>query len=176
MIFVEAPKEVKAKGKKLFLAGGITNCPDWQAMLIESLKDEDLDLIVYNPRRANFPIDDPDASEEQIAWEYKHLKGADILVFWFSRGSLNPIVLYELGMWGNSSDRPLCICLDPEYERIQDVEIQTSLSRPDVDIFYPEDDDEGVELVKDWIIGQVENKKKSYKLSTLNRKRNSFNY
>lgn len=134
-LVIEAPNEVfnieNAKNVKVFLAGGITNCPDWQSELIEKLKYLPK-VTIYNPRRANFPIDDPNASEEQITWEYIHLQNADVVVFWFSRGSLNPIVLYELGMWGNSrAGRPMIIGIDPEYERKQDVVIQTVLAKPD---------------------------------------------
>jgi len=130
-IVIESPNEVysleNSENKKIFLAGGISNCPDWQMELIGRLKG--IPATLYNPRRANFPMDDPNAAEEQITWEYEKLKAADIIVFWFSRGSLNPIVLYELGRWGNSSDKPIVIGIDPEYERTQDVEIQTVLSR-----------------------------------------------
>lgn len=138
-LIIEAPNEVTSlkdkKNLKLFLAGGITNCPDWQKIVIEELKDVPY-LTIYNPRRANFPIDDPDAAKEQITWEYKHLSDSDIILFWFSRGSLNPIVLYELGKYGTSSKRPIVIGLDPKYERKQDVEIQTKLARPEVKITY----------------------------------------
>lgn len=132
---VEAINEVynidKHQSKKVFLAGGITNCPDWQSELIEKVKNFDK-LVIYNPRRKNFPIGDPNATEEQIVWEYEHLRDADVLVYWFSRGSLNPIVLYELGRWGNSSDRHMIIGIDPEYTRHDDVVIQTILSRPNI--------------------------------------------
>jgi len=138
-IIVEAINEVYSlennRNIKLFLAGGISNCPDWQSKVLEEIKDVD-GLTVYNPRRKNFPINDPKAAEEQITWEYEKLKDADVIAFWFSRGSLNPIVLYELGRWGNSSGKHIVIGIDPEYERQQDVEIQTMLSRPEVDIIY----------------------------------------
>jgi len=129
---------------KIFLAGGITNCPDWQSETIGAMeiysfpKTQGIfsfikqNITIYNPRRKNFPIDDPNAAEVQIVWEYKHLQGADLVVFWFSRGSLNPIVLYELGRWGNSSDKPIIIGVDEEYERKKDVIMQTGLARPDV--------------------------------------------
>lgn len=137
-IVIESPNEIYSlenyKNLKMFLAGGITNCPNWQSYVINELKDLS-NLTIYNPRRKNFPIDDPSASEEQIIWEYNHLRDADILFFWFSRGSLNPIVLYELGMWANSSDIPVFIGIDPKYERKQDVYIQTKLARPDVIIY-----------------------------------------
>ena len=132
-LIITAPEEIYSvqnnKNVKMFLAGGITNCPDWQSYVVNELKDIE-NLTVYTPRRKNFPINDPNAAEEQIAWEFQHLKEADILFFWFSRGSLNPIVLYELGMWCNTGKKLSLIGIDPEYERKQDVIIQTKLARP----------------------------------------------
>ena len=132
MRIVESPDPYKAvRGETdLFLAGGITNCPDWQAEMLKKLKG---DIVVYNPRRANFPIDDPNAAKEQITWEYNRLKVAKEILFWFSRGSLNPIVLFGYGMWGLSkwSSKKIFIGVDPEYERKQDVYIQTELVRDD---------------------------------------------
>jgi len=135
-IIIESPNEIHSlenyNNLKMFLAGGITNCPDWQSYVVNELRDIE-GLTIYNPRRKNFPIHDPKAAEEQIIWEYNHLRDADILFFWFSRGSLNPIVLYELGMWVNcSSDIPAIIGVDPGYERKQDVYIQTKLARPEL--------------------------------------------
>ena len=135
-IVIEAPKRFfNKKLTSLFLAGGITNCPQWQNDLIKYLKDID-DLVIYNPRRKNFSIHDSGAAEEQITWEYDYLKKCDIISFWFSKGSLNPIVLYELGMYGNSDNRIIFIGMDTEYERKRDVIVQTELARPDVKIVY----------------------------------------
>lgn len=138
-IIIEAVNEYyglsKQQMKKLFLAGGITNCPNWQKDIISKIKDID-NLIVYNPRRNNFPIGDQNAAIQQIVWEYEHLESADIIVFWFSNGSLNPIVLYELGRWGNSTKKDIIVGIDTEYERKQDVVIQTLLSRPDTRFVY----------------------------------------
>jgi len=142
-LIVEAINEIysveNTHNVKLFLAGGITNCPDWQSVLIDDLK-EISHLTIYNPRRKNFPINDPSATESQITWEFNHLRDCDIALFWFSRGSLNPIVLYELGLWGNSNNRPMILGIDPQYERKADVIYQTSLARPEVDIFESLDD------------------------------------
>lgn len=140
-IVIEAPNHYTPKENELslFLGGGITSCPDWQSELIELLKDVP-DLVLYNPRRKNFPIDDPNASKEQITWEHDYLQEVDILVFWFSKGSLNPIVLYELGRYGNSSERMLFIGMDKEYKRSQDVLIQTELDRPEVEVVYSLED------------------------------------
>ena len=142
-LIIEAPNEIysieNTHNIKLFLAGGITNCSDWQKEIIAKIKDFP-NLTIYNPRRENFPITDPKASEQQITWEFQHLKNANIVIFWFAKGSLNPIVLYELGMWGNSNDRPILVGIDPQYERKQDVLIQTALSRPEVIIYISIDD------------------------------------
>jgi len=137
-VVVEAPNEVYSlyteARKKIFLAGGISNCSDWQSELIKKVQYKNVTL--YNPRRVYFPMNDSSEAERQIIWEYRHLKEADGIVFWFSKGSVNPIVLYELGKWGNSSDKKIIVGIDKEYERKEDVIIQTKLSRPDVEIVH----------------------------------------
>lgn len=120
--------------KSLFLAGGISNCPDWQSELI-ALLSNCKNLTIFNPRRPNYPMDDPGEAQVQIKWEYDHLKTADMIVVWFSKGSINPIVLYELGTWVNArTDIPAFIGIDPGYERADDVIIQTKLARPEIQI------------------------------------------
>ena len=134
---VTAPDYNYYEGKSIFLAGGITSCPLWQNDLIDMLRKMDLgkeQVVLYNPRRKNFPIHDPNASNEQITWEYKKLRDSEMVIFWFCRGSINPIVLYELGMWGNSRATPIAIGVDPLYERKQDVIIQTGLARPALEV------------------------------------------
>ncbi len=132
----EAVTEENGNGFRLFLAGGITNCPDWKSILIEKIKNTNVetDLDIYNPRRKNFPIHDKEAGLEQMKWEFKRLKQADMTIYWFSRGSLNPISLYELGMWGNSRTTPVIIGIDEKYERSNDVITQTTLARSNVPI------------------------------------------
>src|SRR5262249_22968491 len=113
----------------VFLAGGITNCPDWQAEMTTHLQDEPVTLL--NPRRCNFPIGAPDAAPKQIAWEHRHLRLADAVLFWFPCETLCPIVLYELGAW-SMTDKPLFVGAHPAYERLHDVVVQTGLVRADV--------------------------------------------
>jgi 5,10-methenyltetrahydromethanopterin hydrogenase len=129
-LVVESPNEAytinnETDHKKVFLAGGITDCPDWQADFIKLMEDVD-NVTLYNPRRASFDVKDPDATEVQIVWEHRHLDEADIIIYWFSRGSLNPIVLYELGKYINT-DKKILIGMDPEYTRKTDVEVQSKL-------------------------------------------------
>jgi hypothetical protein len=138
MQYIEAvSSESQSCPVSVFLAGGITNCPDWQAEIVRKLSAAD--LTVVNPRRISFPIDDPDAAQAQIEWEYYWLRGTDIVSVWFSAGSLNPIVLFELGSALERCEHLIVGC-DPQYERRQDVRLQTYLRRPELDIVYSLDD------------------------------------
>ena len=137
---IEAINEYQPKDDEIcvFLGGGITNCPLWQKELIELLKNED--IVIYNPRRKIFPFDDPNECNKQIEWEFKYLNTADVRVFWFSKGSFNPIVLFEYGKWlrhasinsNLNMSEFLFVGMDSEYIRRRDVEIQTELEYPEV--------------------------------------------
>ena len=131
MVYVEAPDTTESDNKSIFFAGGITGCSDWQTELKEKLKD--LDIIIYNPRRKDFPIHDPTAAQAQITWEFQHLRKADAISFWFGPETMQPIVLFELGSWV-VSNKPIVVGVDPKYQRKQDVEIQTKLARPELKI------------------------------------------
>lgn len=115
--------------KSLFMAGGISGCPDWQTEFIERLKDND--GLLFNPRRANFDINDPSAAEIQIQWEHYHLRRARAVSFWFPHETLCPIVLFELGAW-SMTDKPIFVGCHPLYKRRYDVVMQLKLSRPKV--------------------------------------------
>lgn len=135
---VEAPNELysiqnEVENVKIFMAGGITNCPNWQREFISYFEGYDY-VTLFNPRRYDFDITDPNASEKQIVWEHRHLEEADIIIYWFSRGSLNPIVLYELGKYIGSG-KHIFIGIDEEYERRYDVEVQSRLMNYDREFF-----------------------------------------
>jgi hypothetical protein len=133
MRYIEALENLESNkaGLSVFLAGGITSCPDWQQELVQLLQDTDLTCL--NPRRANFPMADPTAASQQITWEHQHLRLADAISFWFCAEALQPITLYELGAW-SMTNKPLFVGIHPDYPRRQDVEIQTNLARPDIKI------------------------------------------
>jgi len=131
MKYIEAPQRYQGNKISLFLAGGITGCPDWQKDMVMRLQD--VSLVLLNPRQVNFPIHDPSAAKKQITWEHTHLQEATAIAFWFPCETLCPIVLYELGAWSMTQKR-LFVGVHPECKRIQDVYIQTSLARPDVHI------------------------------------------
>lgn len=129
---VQAPSEAKHKGIKLFIAGGISNCPKWQDQLVEKLSNEPKllkfkkkNIIIFNPRCIEIPEEEP-----QIKWEFKRLKKSDIISFWFSEGSLNPITLFEYGSHFKSKDKKIIVGCHPDYERRTNVITQTKLENP----------------------------------------------
>jgi hypothetical protein len=130
MTHVEAPAEYDGPGPSLFLAGGITGTLDWQTEIVGHLAH--LPLVILNPRRRNFPMDDPTAAESQIAWEYRHLRRATAVLFWFPPETLCPIALFELGGRVLVPHQVLFVGTDPRYGRRVDVEIQLRLARPEV--------------------------------------------
>ena len=110
----------------VFLAGGITGCPDWQSEISKAL--EGLPLTIFNPRRDVF-LDKPGIGEEQIRWEFERLRSADLVSFWFAKETLNPIVLFELGA-AMERPTPIIVGMDPGYARKADLETQIKLRRP----------------------------------------------
>jgi hypothetical protein len=133
VIYVEAPTpyhdvlpDEARDWPKVFLAGGITGCRDWQGDIARVFAP--FKMVVMNPRRETFDVTDPNASEAQITWEFNHLIAADLIMFWFSHETVQPITLFELGSWLHS-DKPLVVGVDPRYSRAADVRIQSSLVR-----------------------------------------------
>ncbi len=127
-MYIEAPAPIPARGRCVFLAGGITGCPDWQAEAAAALGD--LDVILLNPRRRATP-QRRDAAE-QIGWEYHGLRRADLVLFWFPASqSVQPISLYELGAHAAGGKR-IVVGADPGYLRRADVVLQLSHARPGV--------------------------------------------
>ena len=132
-MYIECPTECDALDRRsIFLAGGITGCPDWQADARVMLEGSGLDLDILNPRRRTFPTG-PGVADDQIAWEYRHLRKASAILFWFPKETLCPITLYELGAW-SITNKPIFIGCDPSYQRTVDVVIQTQFARPDVTV------------------------------------------
>jgi hypothetical protein len=124
---------VERDGISVFLAGGITGCPDWQSEVIELLR-EDINLrgsvgdnaYVLNPRRPDFDVNNHTLSEQQIRWEFEHINRADLMLFWFPAETLCPITLYELGR-AVGSNKKVFIGIHPEYKRKFDLEVQCGL-------------------------------------------------
>lgn len=111
----------------LFLAGGISNCPDWQSGTAETLSD--LDIVVHNPRRRGVLADEEAVG--QIEWEHQALADSDAILFWFPKETLCPITLFELGVW-SAKGVPLIVGTHPDYARRLDVVTQLRLARPEI--------------------------------------------
>lgn len=117
----------------VFLAGGITNCPDWQKMVIDELsKYDDTDLLViFNPRRTFL-----DVTYTSAAWEFEQIRRADLYSMFFCDGpSDQPICMYELGKMTseisngyNDDINGLIITCMSGYRRLEDVLMQTELA------------------------------------------------
>lgn len=150
MKYIECPNVLENEEtlKSLFVAGGITNCPNWQKQFAELLKNEDVAFL--NPKRENFPNigENLEVTKEQIAWEYKHIKVADAISFWFTDATIQPITLFELGK-ACIAKKNLFVGVDPNYERREDVEIQLGLERPNVKVVYSLED--LAEQVRCWL-------------------------
>ena len=117
----------------VFLAGGITGCPDWQQQLKETPLFREYPVDFLNPRQPSFDVNNPNATQNQISWEHAHFKVADAVLFWFCAETVQPITLFELGVQ-LSGNKPLFIGVNPNYARKQDVILQTRLARPDVSV------------------------------------------
>ena len=150
MRYIEALTEYDGAGPSVFLAGGISGAVDWQADVVSRLAD--LPLVILNPRRENFPIDDPAAAPAQIEWEFRHIRRATAVLFWFPHETLCPIALYELGGRALVREQPLFVGTHPDYQRRLDVEVQLRLARPEVRVV--SDLSALAEQVREWIIGR----------------------
>ncbi len=133
MKHVQPPIEFEGSQPSIFLAGGISGCRNWQQRMANLLAGSR--LAVLNPRRDEFPLNDPDAGRQQITWEFQHLRQATARLFWFPPETLCPIALFELGGWMKTRE-PLFVGMHPNYARRFDLEMQLHLARPDVSPVY----------------------------------------
>lgn len=127
----ETPKD-NFQPYSIFLAGGITGCPDWQEEALSILESSPVTSSwdVYNPRRKTFDVSDPTASDFQIEWEHKHLRRVHEVFFWFPKEGQCMITLLELG-WALGRGCPIRVGCHPEYVRAFDVRKQTRLAKDD---------------------------------------------
>ena len=136
---ITAPSTEKPIYTSIFLAGGITNCKNWQKEVIKELEFEN--ISIFNPRQENFDITDKNASFKQIFWEFERLEQMDIFSIYFCNSeSDQPICMYELGRnilkmqnrFPNDWEKRIIISVEDEYKRKKDVIIQTQLCAPKI--------------------------------------------
>lgn len=141
MKVITAPEAYLPEEKDVivFLAGGITGCSDWQSEVIRKLerKSNTDNLVIINPRRTVFDLDDKNKSIEQIKWEHQYLSNCDIFSAYFTSDTVQPITLYELGRYSTDFmyryDRSeimwrVLVSIEDGYSRTNDVGIQTLLT------------------------------------------------
>ena len=138
--YIEAPEDTPTENEQsIFLAGGISDCKDWQKEVAKELEEID-NLTVVNPRRKNFEMFKSKAqfseSAKQITWEYERLRRVSQILFWFTDETVQPITLYELGAtlernarYFNkaSGGQRVFLGVDPDYVRVFDVHVQAKL-------------------------------------------------
>jgi hypothetical protein len=121
-----APIELDGKTPTIFLAGSIDMgaAEDWQAVVVESLRD--LDVVILNPRRDEWnaswaqSIENP-LFREQVEWELTALEQAAIVAMYFAPASKAPVTLLELGLVARSGR--LVVGCPEQYWRRGNVEI-----------------------------------------------------
>lgn len=131
MKYIECPEKFDIKRGVVFLAGGISNCPDWQTEMKDLIHEKCPGLVPLNPRRNNFDVNAKDVHDEQIKWEFDALRAAAVITFWFPKETLCPITLYELGSWAilhKTHGTDIIVGTHPEYARAADVKTQLSLA------------------------------------------------
>ena len=130
-----APSIEKPIYTSVFLAGGITNCKEWQKAVIEELEFEDISF--FNPRQEHFDVSDKNASYKQILWEFERLEKMDIFsMYYCNDNSDQPICMYELGRnivrmqnrFPSDWEKRIVISVEDGYRRKADVLIQTELA------------------------------------------------
>lgn len=132
-----APSDEIQLYPSVFLAGGITDCKDWQKDVIDELKNEK--ITIFNPRQEHFNVANKMSSIVQIFWEYKRLEQMDIFSMYFcNSNSAQPICLYELGRYvvrmqnrfPSDWEKRIIISVENGYKRKDDIIIQTGLCAP----------------------------------------------
>ena len=134
---IKAPEryEHNPDQRTVFLAGGITNCPDWQREIPKALTEID--------------TSNPAMEQEQIEWEHQHLLQSHAYLFWFCEETVCPITLFELGkVAGLFPAKSLFVGTHPKYSRKRDIDFQMLLMHPEVHVVYALD--RLVEQVTKW--------------------------
>lgn len=141
-LYFEAPTYYRpqpADPPAVFLAGGITGVERWHDHAVEVLQTAAEPLVVINPNRVRFPIDDPGAAWEQVSWEQHHLHLPTVMsLFWFPACdpavTTQPIAMFELGQ-ALGEGRRIVVGAHPDVPRAPDVHMLCQLARPGQVVF-----------------------------------------
>lgn len=148
------PVPIDPDSPLLFLAGGISNCPDWQKELCDSLSQYEGECYIINPRRVGDLARTGEDAKIQIKWEIDMIHESSYFIFWFPEESICPITLFELGkitemLAGDNfiyGETQICVGIHPNYQRKMDLEIQLPAILPEIEIV------NSLEEIRQWII------------------------
>jgi hypothetical protein len=128
MWYVQSPNsiDVASSAMRLFLAGSIDSgmAENWQASIVDRLRD--LDVVVFNPRRATWTPgtsleSEPEEIRRQINWELDAIERSDLMAFYFAPGTKSPISLLELGLIARQ--KQALVCCPPGFWRKTNVDV-----------------------------------------------------
>jgi hypothetical protein len=128
MFYVQSPNsiDVASPAMRIFLAGSIDSgmAEDWQSPIVDRLRD--LDVVVFNPRRATWTPgtsleSEPEEIRRQINWELDAIERSDLMAFHFTPGTKSPISLLELGLIAGR--KQAVVCCPPGFWRKTNVDV-----------------------------------------------------
>ncbi len=110
----------------IFLAGSIEmgKAENWQLSFAE--KFDSIGFEVFNPRRSDWNPDWIQSFEnphfyQQVDWELNALEKSDYILMRFTKGTMSPISLLELGLYANT--KKLVVICDDEFWRKGNVDM-----------------------------------------------------
>ena len=121
-------------GLSIFLAGGIEKAPNWQHAAVECIKTTSTksgnNIIVFNPRcEERYDFFPQEQHDNQVAWEFSHLRRANVILFWFPENAPCTTSLYELGYWLGKASEKVYLGINPGHYKERCLRRQWSLLR-----------------------------------------------
>ena len=101
----------------------------WQDEVLNELQSYSDDLVMLNPRRANWDsswAQDTTTGtpfQVQVEWETIGQKNSNIIVYYFDPHTISPITLMELGEFGSTCPDSVLVFCSPAYFRYGNVKL-----------------------------------------------------
>lgn len=129
--YMEAPADTDLGDMKIasvFLAGGIDKAPNWQKEIVSMFNERKVNVALYNPRRKKEITAEEYANHmEQVSWEFKNLRKADLNLFWFPENAPCTTSLFELGYWLGKEPEKVLIGINPGHYKESGIKTQLEL-------------------------------------------------
>lgn len=125
---IKAPGSLEVHRDSVFLAGSIEMgvAINWQQRLEKAWTK--YDMSIFNPRRDDWDNSweqtiENDQFREQVVWELKAMRLADVIVVNFDPNTKSPITLMELGLWAGSRPSSVVVHCPEGFWRKGNVDI-----------------------------------------------------